>query len=140
MNGPQRGALRVAADLQRRYGPLLDRVLRHETQVEAGEVFLMVANGAAQLFDAGDGQSVIVTRLTKEAGGLVCEVTWAAGAMAPLLRRHDEVVEWARRMGADRMRIVGRAGWGRVLPAYRETARIFEMPLGAAEGNGHDGR
>ena len=41
----------------------------------------------------------------------------------------DRIERFARTMGAARVEIVGRRGWGRIFPEYRERARIFSKEL-----------
>ena len=48
-----------------------------------------------------------------------CRFWSAGGALDDLLPMHDTIVSWARANGAERMDIVGRAGWLKVLPGYK---------------------
>lgn len=108
-------------------GPL-DRVLARFPGTTTDAVVRQVLDGEAQLFDAGPG-SVIVTQLRDEPTGLICCIWLAAGELAPLLAKHEEVLAWARAQGCDRMRIVGRRGWLRTLPAYKEVGVVMETEL-----------
>jgi hypothetical protein len=42
------------------------------------------------------------------------------------LRLIDQIERYAWREGCERVVICGRRGWARMLPAYREAARIIE--------------
>jgi hypothetical protein len=49
--------------------------------------------------------------------------------LEPLLERYKDIEYWARRMGAVRMRIIGRKGWLKVLAGFEQTAVVMEKPL-----------
>ncbi len=51
------------------------------------------------------------------------------GGMARWLHLLTPIENWARAEGCDAMRIMGRRGWSRVLPAYRLTRVVLEKEL-----------
>jgi hypothetical protein len=110
--------------------PWLDRVLKERPAngVSASMVRHMLRDGLCQRWDASDG-STVITRLRKEPDGEVCVVWLAEGTMEPLLELHERICEWAKEQGCDRMRIVGRDGWLRVVPGYRKVATVMEREL-----------
>lgn len=128
-------SLSLLDEMQISYGHLVDRVIDRMGGEAAHRVFKKVSNGEAQLWDDGHG-GVVITQVTEEVDGLVCTVWMGAGELLPLLSLHESLVAWACSIGCSKMRITGRAGWVRVLPGYRETARVFEMPLGDRDGQG----
>lgn len=108
----------------------LDRVLKERPAngVTAAMVRQMMREGLAQRWEASDG-STVVTQLRQEPAGGVCLVWLAEGTMAPLLELHEAICAWAREQGCQRMRIVGRKGWLKVVPGYREVATVMERDL-----------
>jgi hypothetical protein len=59
-------------------------------------------------------------------GGLCRE---RPGGMARWLHLLAPIEDWAKSEGCDAMRIMGRRGWGRVLPTYRLTRVVLEKEL-----------
>jgi len=112
------------------YAPAIERVLARDPVTTSAVVLDKVRRGEAQLWDAGPG-SVIVTHLGTESTGLVLVIWLAAGELEPLLRRHDDIVAWAERIGCSSIRITGRPGWVKVLAerGYREVGRVVERRL-----------
>ena len=88
----------------------------------------MVRQGLAQRWEASDG-STVISQLRSEPGGDVCDIWLAEGALEPLIELHEQIVLWAKDQGCRKMRIIGRKGWLRVVPGYRETATVMEREL-----------
>ena len=112
-----------------RYSPAIARVLARWPDSSVREVLDAVAQGTAQLFEAGPN-GVIVTRLIEEPTRLVCLVWLASGDLDRLLERYADVESWARSHEVDTMRIQGRAGWLRVLDGFSQVGVILEKGLG----------
>lgn len=110
------------------YAPPLARVLRRFPGTTPAAVLAEVRAGRAQLWDAGEG-NVIVSQLRSEPGGEVCVMWLAAGELAPLIEKHEEIVRWAKGQGCVRMRIIGRRGWLKVLSSYREMGVVMERSI-----------
>ena len=111
----------------------MGRLARVLARPEAGGVTeqmvrLMVRQGLAQRWESNDG-SVVISQLKSEPAGNVCLVWLAQGQLGPVVELHERICEWARKMDCKRMRIVGRKGWIRVVPGYREVATVMERDL-----------
>lgn len=111
-------------------GPFLDRV-------EGGdwtplEVRSALINQRAQLWGAREGSRVRGIWITKlEEGGKRGLVWIASGSPLvdgiALFNAHTE--PWFRQKGCESVRVIGRRGWKRALPGYRELTTTFEKRL-----------
>lgn len=77
--------------------------------------------------DLTECRMVTVTQLTRFGSGRIwCELVFCSGenmeAWLPFL---SQIEVWAQTHGCDGMRIIGRKGWGRILPGYKEAAVLL---------------
>lgn len=112
--------------------PFLRRVEAPDWTLEGVKAELESAR--SQLWGAADEQrirGVWITRLETFFDTKFGLVWIAAGdpleAGLELYRKHTE--PWFKAQGCAFVQIVGRAGWLKALPDYRETARIFRKEL-----------
>jgi hypothetical protein len=76
-------------------------------------------------------QAALVTETaTFPSGHQSCEITFCAGDVIPdCLPLLAMIEDWARGVGCTSMRLIGRKGWSKVLPAYEESAVMLERSL-----------
>jgi hypothetical protein len=87
-----------------------------------------VLDGMYLVWLAYDGQikGVAVTGLVGDA----CEIIAAAGAdVRSWIHLLGPIEDYARAEGRKRMRIIGRQGWKRLLPDYKQQAVVLERKL-----------
>lgn len=77
--------------------------------------------------DLSDCRMVTVTQLTKFSTGRIwCELVFCSGEdMEEWLPCLSMIEVWAQTNGCDGMRLIGRKGWAKVLPGYREAAVLL---------------
>jgi hypothetical protein len=91
-------------------------------------------NERAQLWSVhagGHPLGVVITKLGK-VGETPCGNIWiaAGSALADGLKLlSDHIEPWFKAKGCKFVEVGGRKGWGKVLPDYRETGRIFVKDL-----------
>lgn len=89
-------------------------------------------DGMAQLWIGEDDRvrCAVVTCLSRTARGLVCEI-WLMGGhdRARWLHFIECIEDGARRRGCVAIELIGRRGWARVLPRYRQKAVVLERML-----------
>jgi len=111
-------------------GAALDRTdLGHlsdlDTDVLSGRALLWVVHSGGASVDCA-----AVTQIQKTQSGTACMILTCGGAGAkrwiPLLR---EIEEYARAEGCGSVRFIGRKGWKRICPEYREIGAVFERKL-----------
>ena len=85
--------------------------------------------GSQLMWLAYDGNEVLAACTTHLVGG-ACEVTACGGknlkAFLPLIA---DLEQFARDEGCTKFRVIGRAGWSRVLEKYKTKAIILERSL-----------
>ena len=85
------------------------------------------------LQDAERVRGVVVTELSDTPRGLLCTIRIAASddsVPIPIQERLlDAVADWAREKGCIALRIVGRKGWLRRFPRFKQTAVVMECAL-----------
>lgn len=122
------------ADLWPVLEPHLERFAA-ETQTTTPDVIRLKAeNMEAQLWgfqdEAGDVIGVCATQVYEHRNGRYLNMWVCAGDLAPVIRDGARMIEdWARSIGCVAVEIVGRKGWGRMLPNYVPRAIIFEKDL-----------
>ncbi|WP_374652245.1 hypothetical protein, partial [Rhizorhabdus sp.] len=103
------------------------------------EVLAEIRKGRAQLWIATDGvpRVAVVTRIRRSLEGAICEI-WLTGGTGRRSWLHflTTIEAAARAHGCVAMEVVGRPGWKRVLPDYRQTAVILRKPLTEEEHHG----
>lgn len=83
------------------------------------------------LQDAEEVHAVVVTEVKETAKGHSCDI-WIAhgGAPVPIQERLlDEIGAWAREINCYRVRLIGRKGWMRRFPRFKQTAVVMEWAL-----------
>jgi hypothetical protein len=99
--------------------PLLARAARGPRGLEAAE--RAVAEGRAWLWPGR--RSAAVSEVTRD-----FHIWLAGGELAELLEMERSACAWARALGCDRMTLIGRRGWSRVLKDYRtETLLVKDL-------------
>ena len=87
-------------------------------------VWHRIETSRAQLWTSE--KSAVVTMLKVAETGLKdCHCWLAGGDLDECLHLHTVIEAWARENDCDRMTIVGRRGWKKALPDYREAATTF---------------
>lgn len=95
------------------FRPLIERALAHTGGVSTwAELSSEVEQGRAYLLPSLSGRSVAVLQPMRD-----LHVFAAAGDMDELMAMEAETAERARLAGYDRMTLIGRDGWRRVLAA-----------------------
>ncbi len=88
-----------------------------------------VRAGRAQCFH--NQRAVVFTQIEAHRLWRALRVYVAAGDLNDVMSLQPELESLAKAEGCDRLMMIGRRGWTRVLPRYgwRETAVVFERPL-----------
>lgn len=85
--------------------------------------------------DAGVIRGVCITQIYQHLRGRYCAVFVAVGDLMPILHDGLALIEdWARGLDCAAIEIIGRKGWLRVLPEYRERAVVLEKNLKVLNG------
>lgn len=96
------------------------------------DVMVALGDGTAQLWIGEDDEvrCGVVTCLSSVARGLVCEI-WLMGGRDRRLWLHfiDIIEAAARNRGCISIELIGRNGWVRLLPEYRQTAVVLRKEL-----------
>lgn len=113
--------------------PMLAPAVERSGEATLCEVAEAIEAGDAQLWIAHDAERVgmaMVTRLNRTARGLVCEIWQLGGAnRGEWLGLLPQLEAAAKERGCVAVEIIGRRGWARLLPEYRETAVVLEKRL-----------
>ncbi len=76
-----------------------------------------------------DGEKIRAAGITSLAGD-ACEIIAVGGVgHKDWIRFIEGIEKYARAEGQKRVRIIGRKGWARLLPAYKQTAVVLERQL-----------
>ena len=107
-----------------RAAPLLQRAVDRQDTHALADVKVEVEAGRAQLWCGMD--SALVTEVAIYPRRKVCRIWLAAGDMTELVHAMlPDVEAWAAEKGCDGMEVIGRHGWARVLPEYRQPHTIL---------------
>lgn len=114
--------------------PLIDRVCRFGGEYQPSTVLLKCLNTEAQLwciFDDGRPIGAAVTEIIDKDLRRDCNIWLCAGSYSDQARDSllREIEDWARKVGCERVQLVGRRGWEKKLPGYRRTRVILEKRL-----------
>lgn len=112
--------------------PFLRRIERPDWTIEHVKAQLETAQ--AQLWGVQDHRRIVMVLVTKiETTPLGPRgLLWIAagdGLETGLALFREHVESWMKARGCKSIRIIGRRGWGKVLPTYKETATMFEREL-----------
>lgn len=100
--------------------PLLDEAAAIGDHASIESVIDGMRNGTHSFFSRESSAAI-----TFETGRTL-RIALAGGELAELLDIESEIAFYARQRGFERIEIVGRPGWVRVLPGYRMKAAIME--------------
>jgi len=93
-------------------------------EIERGDVQLWVAHDGPELLAA------CITQVLKTASGRQCFIRHCAGkAMTDGIRFLPIIEEWAKSERCKSMKLVGRSGWARALPGFRQVAVVLGKDL-----------
>lgn len=108
-----------------------------KNEVTVAELLHQVLEGRRQCWAVWREGVIIACALTEIVGQptKAVQITFAAGK-----DRHDwrdamvrEIEAWGQSHGVVRCRIIGRKGWAREMPHYREISRVIERELPYAD-------
>jgi hypothetical protein len=103
-------------------------ILRYGKTHSKADVWEQIMTGKAQLHPLP--KSAILTSIEKYPTGLKELRFWLAGGDLSELVQYEPVASgWGREMGCDRSSIIGRKGWIKALPEYRETGMLLVKDL-----------
>lgn len=88
-----------------------------------------VLSGVDLLWLAHDGAKVHASAVTSLNGDVLEIVACAGGGLKDFLPLIEGLEKYGRAEGCKTSRIIGRAGWERMLKNYKRTAVILERPL-----------
>lgn len=75
-------------------------------------------------------RSAAVTEMIEYPSGLVVGNCWLAGGdLHELIDFTDRMTEWAKGLGATKVRLEGRPGWKRVLKGFDEISAVLERDV-----------
>lgn len=83
------------------------------------------------VLEEGRVQAAVITEILDRDRDRCCNIWLCAGSYSDQARDSllREVEDWARRIGCERVTLIGRRGWEKKLPAYRRTRVILEKKL-----------
>lgn len=114
-------------------GPIVRRASEKVPLWKWTETEQEVLTGKQLLWCAFDDKEILAaatTRIFNTDGGKVCEIAAAGKSHAKWARwAMVRLEDFAKAEGCDKMRIIGRRGWSRVLPDFSEAAVILEKGL-----------
>lgn len=114
--------------------PFLHEFEQKTCLVGAEDVISQAKTRNCQIWSYHDGvcfRGVVATRIHTTSIGKLCSLWVCIGLDADELMTgvHEEIEQWARRLGCYAMEIVGREGWQKKLPGYTRKAIVLEKRL-----------
>lgn len=113
--------------------PLIQRAMERGGEGLFSQVEEDVLAGRSLLWLGWDGKEILgagVTSLCKTDAGTICLiVAWAANDMRRCLPLLERIETYAKDESCIAVRIYGRKGWARMLPAYTQPRIILEKAL-----------
>ena len=117
----------MAAKVWDQVGPLVKKAMdRGFPSYEVATQAIM--QGVWLLWAVTDGEKIYGVAMTNIFDG-DCFITGAAGNMRECLPFMGHFVDYARAQHCKKLRIIGRAGWVRMLPDFTPTAIVLEKVL-----------
>lgn len=109
--------------------PWLEKAMEHYGKTHSKEqLWAEIYAGKAQLWPMEN--AVNLTRVDTHPTGLREAFAWLAGGkLEDIAAWEPHMCEWAKGLGCHRAAIVGRRGWLRALPGYRELVTTFAKDL-----------
>lgn len=122
-----------AEEIDRYWSSFEDHLYRFERlgEISVTELRDDLKEKKKQLWGYQDGSTVLGIAITRVAGK-TCEICGAVGTQrqaGQILELYAEIEAWAKSIGCERMRIVGRKGWLRVLVGYCVTGVRMEKEI-----------
>lgn len=112
-----------------RVSDLVERALAYGNgEYKPEDILLACADGAMQLW--ATDKSVAVTTLIIYPRRQTCLIVLAAGDLEDLRKALPLVEDWALHQGCDGIEVMGRQGWLRALPGYRQAQVHLRKELG----------
>lgn len=106
--------------------PLLIEALDRGANLYSPEdVYQKIKTGECQLWMSPSHKSAAVTTWTPSSVGMIINIWLGGGNLDELQDLAVQIEQWGRENGATRSMIVGRRGWGKSLPGYKESATLF---------------
>lgn len=113
--------------------PLLSRFAAATGEASPDQIRNGVAQEMLQLWGLQDAErvrAVTITELSDTPRGLLCTIRIAASddSVPPPIQERmlDTIANWAREKGCVALRIVGRKGWLKRFPQFKQTAIVME--------------
>jgi hypothetical protein len=92
------------------------------------QVWEAIEDGRAQFWPLPN--AAIMTTVDEHPTGFKELQQWLAGGdLNEILQCEPLICQWAKEIGCNRASIVGRRGWKKFLPEYRELATVFAKEL-----------
>ena len=112
----------------------LERFARKTGEITPEQVRKGAADSNLQVWGLQDAEAVhgvVVTEVSETAAGLICTVRIACGGARVAMQERllNAIGEWAREIGCHAVKIVGRRGWLRRFPRFKQTAVVMEWAL-----------
>lgn len=112
---------------------LIERAVLRTGLSSFGEIEADVLAARALLWLAysdGKTEAAVVTQITKNDCGKVCTIVACGGKVARRwVHLTSEIESYAKAEGCGIVRIFGRKGWARLMPAYKATHVILERQI-----------
>jgi hypothetical protein len=106
--------------------PFIERaVKRADGCFDIDHVWAEIEAGKAQLWPGVHG--AIVTRIEVHPSGKKVVLFWLAGGddLKEMASQEQAIEKWAKGMGCTGSEIIGRRGWLKALPGYREASTLL---------------
>lgn len=108
--------------------PMLERALKHQDTHGIDDVRAAIERGEAQLWCGA--RSCVVTEIIEHPRRRVCRIWLAAGCKKELIEQMlVDIRKWARMQTCDKLEVVGRKGWSRVLKDFSQPHTVLECKL-----------
>ena len=118
------------------YRHLFEQFERATGEMTAEQVKAGAIDSTLQIWGLQDSEKVhgvVATEVIQTARGLICCIRAACGSAPRALQARllDEIGRWARGTGCEAVRLVGRKGWLKRFPLFKQTGVVAEWHLRA---------
>ena len=110
------------------YWPVLQRAIRYSGRDITRESVWAKVESRDTLFFPYEQSAALVCSIPK-GDTKICQIWMGAGRMQDMRELHALITDWARETGHTEMEIVGRRGWLRAIPGYRERCIMMARPI-----------
>jgi len=108
--------------------PMLNSALKYQDTHEIEDVREAIDKGDAQLWCGA--RSCVVTEIIEHPRSRSCRIWLAAGCRKELVEQMlKDIRSWAKMQNCDKLCVVGRKGWARVLKEFSQPHTILECSL-----------